>query len=105
MADRIRIVQYGLGPIGSAMARHVLERAGLELVGGVDVDPAKVGKDVGQVIGLGRELGVPVAAKLADILARTPADLALHTTSSYFDLFKPQIIEILERRPGHCLHL
>jgi hypothetical protein len=96
MADRIRIVQYGLGPIGSAMARHVLERAGLELVGGVDVDPAKVGKDVGQVIGLGRELGVPVAAKLADILARTPADLALHTTSSYFDLFKPQIIEILE---------
>lgn len=96
MADRIRVVQYGLGPIGSAMARHVLERAGLELVGGVDIDPAKVGKDIGQIIGLDQELGMPVAAKLADVLAKTPADVALHSTSSYFDLFKPQIIEILE---------
>jgi 4-hydroxy-tetrahydrodipicolinate reductase len=96
MTDRIRIVQYGLGPIGSAMARHVLERTGLELVGGVDTDPAKVGKDVGQVIGLDRELGLPVAGKLADVLTKTSADLALHTTNSYFDLFKPQIIEILE---------
>jgi 4-hydroxy-tetrahydrodipicolinate reductase len=96
MSDRIRVIQYGLGPIGSAVARHVVERAGLELVGGVDVDPAKVGKDVGEVIGLGRPLGFPVAAKLADVLARTKADVVLHTTSSYFDLFKPQIVEILE---------
>ncbi len=94
--DKIRVIQYGLGPIGSAVARHVVERAGLELVGGVDVDPAKVGQDVGEVIGLGRPLGFPVTARLAETLARTPADVALHTTSSYFDLFKPQIIEILE---------
>ena len=32
------------------MARHVVEREGLALVGGVDVDPSKVGQDVGQVI-------------------------------------------------------
>ena len=49
----IRVIQYGLGPIGSAVARHVTERAGLELVGGVDVDPAKAGRDVGDVIGAG----------------------------------------------------
>jgi hypothetical protein len=96
MADKIRVIQYGLGPIGSAVARHVVERAGLELVGGVDIDPAKVGKDVGEAIGLGRRLGFPVAARLADVLARTPVDAVIHTTSSYFDLFKPQIVEILE---------
>lgn len=28
MAAKIRVIQYGLGPIGSAMARHVLEREG-----------------------------------------------------------------------------
>ena len=27
MSDRIRVIQYGLGPIGSAVARHVIERA------------------------------------------------------------------------------
>ncbi|HSJ56305.1 MAG TPA: dihydrodipicolinate reductase [Anaerolineae bacterium] len=96
MADTIRVIQYGLGPIGSAVARHIVERDGLELVGGVDVDPAKVGKDVGEVIGLGRSLGLVVESRLADVLARTGADAALHTTSSYFPLFKDQILEILD---------
>ncbi|UCC63559.1 MAG: dihydrodipicolinate reductase [Anaerolineae bacterium] len=95
MTKRIRVIQYGLGPIGCAVARHVTERAGLELVGGVDIDPAKVGQDVGHVIGLGRALGFPVSDKLAQALARADADVALHTTSSYFDLFKGQIVEIL----------
>jgi 4-hydroxy-tetrahydrodipicolinate reductase len=95
MSDPIRIIQYGLGPIGSAVARHVTERAGLELVGAVDIDPAKFGRDVGDVIGLGRPLGLPVASKLSDLLARTKADVAIHTTSSYFDLFKGQIVEIM----------
>jgi len=96
MSDETRVIEYGLGPIGSAVARHVVERVGLELVGGVDIDPAKIGKDVGEVIGLGHLLGPVVAEKLSLVLAQTEADVVLHTTSSYFDLFKEQIIEILE---------
>ena len=96
MTDKIRVIQYGLGPIGSAVARHVVERESLELVGGVDIDPAKAGKDMGQVIGLEEPLGFGVANNLKGVLARTEADVVLHTTSSYFDLFKPQILEILE---------
>ena len=96
MADKIRVVQYGLGPIGSAVARQVVERPGMELVGGLDIDPAKVGQDVGQVIGLGRTLGLTVAESLSQVLVNTQADVVLHTTSSYFDLFKLQIIEILQ---------
>jgi hypothetical protein len=96
MPDKIRVIQYGLGPIGSTVARQVVERSGLELVGGVDIDPVKVGQDVGQVIGLGRPLNLTVTEDLSQALARTQADVALHTTSSYFDLFKPQIIETLE---------
>ena len=94
MSDTIRVIQYGLGPIGSAVARHVVERAGLELVGGVDIDPAKVGRDVGEAIGLGRPIGFVVVEKLTQIEAG--ADVVLHTTSSYFDQFKGQVIEILE---------
>jgi hypothetical protein len=95
MLETIRVIQYGLGPIGSAVARHVVERPGLELVGGVDVDPAKVGRDVGQVIGLGAPLGFGVAGRLAEVLARTAADVVVHTTSSYLSLFQDQIFEIL----------
>jgi hypothetical protein len=96
MSERIRVIQYGLGPIGSAVARHLVERPGLELVGGVDIDPDKVGRDVGEVIGLEQPLGMAVAETLAVALERTGADVVVHTTSSYFDLFKDQIIEILE---------
>ncbi len=96
MADKIRVIQFGLGPIGGLMVRHVLEREGLELVGSVDVDPAKAGKDLGDVIGLGRRLDMQVCARLPEMLAKNRAEVVLHTTNSYFDLFKSQIIEILE---------
>lgn len=96
MAENIQVIQYGLGPIGSAVARQVVERPGVSLVGGVDIDPAKVGKDVGSVIDLGRALGIPVMRDLMDVLGQTEADIVLHTTSSTFRLFKPQIMEILD---------
>jgi 4-hydroxy-tetrahydrodipicolinate reductase len=92
----VRVIQYGLGPIGCAVARHVVERQGFTLVAGLDIDPAKVGRDVGLVIGLERPLGFVVDHKLSDALARTEADVVLHTTGSYFDLFKAQVFEILE---------
>jgi 4-hydroxy-tetrahydrodipicolinate reductase len=78
------------------VARHVTERPNLELVGGVDIDPAKVGKDVGDVIGLGRSLGFAVTESLSAALARTEAEAVVHTTASHFDLFKPPILEILD---------
>jgi hypothetical protein len=102
VSNAIRVIQYGLGPIGSAMARHVVERAGLELVGGVDIDPAKVGQDMGEAIGLGRPLGFIVAEKLAQLETDAAASshvrsgVVLHTTRSYFDQFSDQVIEILE---------
>jgi hypothetical protein len=94
--EPIRVIQYGLGPIGCAIARHVTEREGLVLVGGVDIDPAKVGQDVGLAAGLAQAAGFAVERTLAEALARTRADVVLHTTGSYFDLFKPQIVEILQ---------
>lgn len=96
MSDVVKVVQYGLGPIGGAVARHVVEREGLKLVGGVDIDPAKVGRDVGMAIGLQEPLGFSVSETLAQALAGTEADVVIHTTSSYFDLFKDQVVEILE---------
>ncbi len=96
MSSPVRVIQVGLGPIGCAVARHVIERPNLQLVGAVDIDPSKVGKDAGDAIGLGRSLGLPVSDSLPAVLARTGAEVALHTTASYFDLFKPQILEILQ---------
>lgn len=93
---KIRVIQYGLGPIGCAVARLVTEREGLELIGGVDIDPAKVGKDVGQVIGLGRDLGFAVSGRAEELFREVGADVVIHTTSSYFPVFMSQLVGILE---------
>jgi 4-hydroxy-tetrahydrodipicolinate reductase len=92
VTEKIRVIQYGLGPIGCATARLIVERDGLELVGGVDIDPAKVGKDLGDVIGLDSSLGIEVTGNIAG----ADADVVLHTTNSYFDQFKGQVLELLD---------
>ena len=93
MTKSIRVIQYGLGPIGSAVARLIADRPGLELVAAVDVDPKKAGQDVGDVIGLGRKLGFAVVPELAQVGSK--AEVVAHCTNSYIDQFKGQMIEIL----------
>ena len=96
MSDKIHVIQYGLGPIGCATARYITERTHLELVGGVDIAPDKIGQDIGTIIGLETPLRINVAPTLAQVLAQTKADVVMHTTSSYFDMFQNQVVEILE---------
>ena len=96
MKKDIRVIQYGLGPIGAAMARLVVERPTLELVGGVDIDPSKAGKDLGLVIGIDEPLRMDVYASINELIENVPGDVVLHTTNSYFPQFKPQILEILD---------
>jgi 4-hydroxy-tetrahydrodipicolinate reductase len=92
---KIRVIQYGLGPIGISTARTILSRDNLKLVGAVDIDPAKVGKDPGELLG-GKKLGLKVVKTVTQVLAKTKADVVMHTTNSYFDLFKGQVLEILK---------
>jgi len=95
MAKRIRVLQYGLGPIGSAIARYASQKPNLELVGGVDIDPAKVGKDLGEAIKLDHSVGIPVFQSLGAALEMADPDVVIHATSSYFNRFMDQIMEIL----------
>jgi 4-hydroxy-tetrahydrodipicolinate reductase len=86
----IRVLHVGLGPIGSAVARQVANREGFELVGAVDIDPAKTGCDIGDVLGLGRRLGVEVSAEAAPALQATKPDCVVHCTSSSLLAVMPQ---------------
>ena len=57
------------GQMGQPISRFVAEREGMELVGGVG--PAGrdyIGRDLGQVVGLGRDLGIPVADDLSSVI-------------------------------------
>jgi len=94
----IRVVQYGLGPIGMECAKLVLRKAGLQLVGAIDVDPNKVGKDVGSVIGLGKNIDLEVTSDAEGLLRRTEPQIVLHTTQSRVDKVYPQLLTCIEAR-------
>ena len=57
----IRVLLYGLGPIGVMVGRQLATRDGFRIVGAVDIDPAKVGRDVGEIAELPRPLRVKVS--------------------------------------------
>jgi 4-hydroxy-tetrahydrodipicolinate reductase len=94
----VRVIHYGLGPIGQAIARMVLETEGLKLVGATDAAPEKAGKDLGPILGLQRKLRLKVAGEPARLLRKTRADIAILCTSSSLREVKAQVASLIERR-------
>ena len=94
----IRVLLYGMGPIGSMVARQLALRDGFRIVGAVDVDPAKVGKDISDVAGLGRPLRVKVDPDAASAIKRSKPDAVVLCTSSSAKAVLPQIEGILQQR-------
>ena len=94
----IRVVLVGLGPIGAAVAKQLAERKGFQIVGAVDIDPLKIGKDAGEVMEMGRRLRVRVTDSIGKTIKATRPDVAVLCTSSSLKLVMPQFEEVLKRR-------
>jgi len=97
MSAPIRVVQYGLGPIGQAVARTVLDKAetgAVSLVGAIDIDPEKAGRDLAEVIGAdGVETGITVSDDAETVLAESDPDVVLHTTTSFLSEVTDQLVQ------------
>jgi hypothetical protein len=94
--NTIKVVQYGLGPIGIEIVDVLLSRPWVQLVGAVDIDKNKIGKDVGELLRNPRRIGVLVAGNAREVLERSSPDIVTHATSSYMETVGPQILEIVE---------
>ncbi|MFT4394441.1 diacylglycerol kinase [Gordonia lacunae] len=74
----LRVVEWSTGTVGRHAIAGIDARGDLELVGVWVSDPAKAGKDAGELAGLGRELGV-VATGDRDALIALKPDCIVHT--------------------------
>lgn len=92
---KFRVVQWGLGAMGSGMARLVLEKDGLEIVGAIDMRPDYIGKDLGEVLGAGRKLGVAVTNDPASVLDKAKVDVVIIATTSWTKEQVPDLKKIL----------
>jgi len=71
MSKRYRVVQWATGNVGSRALRHVIAHPSMDLVGVWVSNPAKVGKDAGELAGV-PETGVKAVGTIDEVLALKP---------------------------------
>ena len=95
MKKKIRAVQYGVGPIGAAVVRLMRQKRSIEIIGAIDSDPAKAGRDLGDLVGgTDAPWGVPVSGDAAVMLDKSP-DLVIHSTATLLPDVMDQLMACL----------
>jgi 2,4-diaminopentanoate dehydrogenase len=93
---KIRAIQYGVGPIGASIVKLMREKQAIEIIGAIDTDPQKVGRDLGEFLGAAdAPWGVKISADAADVLGQA-ADVVIHSTSSALPNVMEQLLACLE---------
>lgn len=94
--EAVRVLHWGLGAMGGAMVRLVSRRSLLVSVGAIDSDPGKVGRDLGEVVGLSARTGVSVLSDPERALLHARPDVTLIATGSFVPEVWPQIRQAVE---------
>ncbi|MBQ9327179.1 MAG: hypothetical protein IJ225_01425 [Solobacterium sp.] len=90
------VIIWGLGNVGRSALDHVLTKKELVLVGAYDVDPAKVGKDAGEIFGF-ETTGV-IVSNDREAVMNTEADVVLYYAPQQYD----SMIMTQEHMTGTC---
>jgi 4-hydroxy-tetrahydrodipicolinate reductase len=100
-AKQIRVLHYGMGHIGAEVASLVARRPDMVSVAAVDVDTAKVGSDLGTLLG-DDPWGITVRSSLRAALEDSEADIAIHTTGSFLPQVQDQLLELIGAKLNIC---
>ncbi|MDT8301074.1 MAG: hypothetical protein RQ760_06275 [Sedimentisphaerales bacterium] len=93
----INIIHVGIGPIGQKMVRYAIGRGCFNIVGAVDPDPDKAGKDIGELCGL-NPLGIIISSNLDEAIKGEKPEAAIVTTVSSVVAFESQIVELAKAK-------
>ena len=94
MAEKIKAVQFGCGPVGCSIARLALTRPNIELVGAIDL--INVGRDLGEVANIGQKLGVLISDDTDAVFKKVRPDIVLHATGSVLADVYPQLEKVVK---------
>jgi hypothetical protein len=89
--EKIRVVCYGVGAVGTRIAKFLLTKQGVQIAGAIDVAKDKIGKDLGQVLEISKKLGVIISDDVDSVMKKACCDVVIHATSSYLKDVYPQI--------------
>jgi 4-hydroxy-tetrahydrodipicolinate reductase len=101
MKKKIRVVQFGVGPIGASIVRLLRQKVSVEIAGAIDRDPGKAGRDLGEVVGApDAPWGIAVSARVPAVLDKQ-VDVVIHTTSSHLPHVMDELLACLSA--GCCV--
>lgn len=83
MMENVKVIIWGLGAMGGGMARMLLKKDGVDIVGGIDIGD-KIGKPLHEVIGVEPSPRADIRVGTAeDYITEKRADIVLLCTDSY----------------------
>jgi len=94
MAEIIRAVQFGCGPIGCSIARLASTKPNIEIVGAADLTHA--GRDLADVADMGTSNGVIISDSIDEVLSHNKPDIILHATGSSLKEVSPQLETVIK---------
>lgn len=96
MGKNIRVVQFGIGVIGRGVTKVLAKKEDMKIVGAIDV--ANVGKDLGEVAGIGKRLGVKISNDFQKVMKKGKPRVAIHTTSSSLKKVYPELEKLVKAK-------
>jgi 4-hydroxy-tetrahydrodipicolinate reductase len=91
---RIKAIVYGVGEMGKIMTRFMVEK-GVIIVGAIGHE-SNVGKDLGEVAGLGYPLNVKISDNADEVLSQQGADIAVLAIYSQMERMYPLFKRCIE---------
>ncbi len=94
----VKVIIWGLGAMGSGMARMLLKKKGVDIVGGIDIG-AKLGKSLYEVVGVERgDREEVIVGTKEEVITEKAADVVLLCTDSFTAKAFDKIKFIVEKK-------
>ncbi len=93
----LNVVLWGLGSMGSGMAKYLIDKNGIEISGAIAHRESKKGKDLAEFIDKEEETGVKIVNDPLAVI-NEDVDVVLHSTSSFLTNVYEQLKLIAEQK-------
>lgn len=94
MMEEVKVILWGAGTVGKAIAKMLLDKKGVKIAGIIDSDNKILGKDLGGIINL-KDIGA-VVTKDEKIISELDADVVILSVDSYIKNIYPYAMKIIE---------
>lgn len=98
--ENVKVSIWGFGAMGSGMARMLLNKKGIDIVGVCDMHPQREGKSIFEVLGIDRGIreDVIIRKNIDEVISEKSCDICLCATDSFTKNAFPRLKYVLEKK-------